>query len=287
VTGTLDSVHATPEGAAWTRRDLASTMVKRLARDADRLRHAFNAPSGTKTRHVILDDFLPEEIAHDVARAFPADHRGFKRRDDFRERKLTSVLLDDQAPILKEITFAFQSPEVIAAIGRITNISTLEPDPKLYAGGLSIMVKGDYLHPHIDNSHDSERSRYRRLNILYYVSPSWTEANGGNFELWDDAVRKPKVLVSRFNRLVVMETNRTSCHSVNEVAVDKQRCCVSNYFFSKESPTGQDYYHVTAFKGRPENLQMRAVFAADTVLRNVAARVLGLGRGRNTVYRPK
>jgi Rps23 Pro-64 3,4-dihydroxylase Tpa1-like proline 4-hydroxylase len=287
VTSAFGTAVATPEGAAWTRHDLASTMVRRLSSDGDRLRQAFHAPSGTNTRHFVYDDFLPEEIAREVGRAFPADCRGFKRRDDFRERKLTSVLLDDLAPILKEITFAFQSPEVIAAIGRLTNISTLEPDPKLYAGGLSIMVKGDYLHPHIDNSHDSERSRYRRLNILYYVSPNWTEANGGNFELWNDTVRKPKLLVSRFNRLVVMETNRTSHHSVNEVLVDKQRCCVSNYFFSKDSPTGEDYYHVTAFKGRPENLWMRAVFAADAAARNVAARVFGAGRGRNTVYRPK
>ena len=287
MTGAFSMPMTTPESVTWTRHDFAVEMVKRLTSDADRFKRAFHAPSGTTTRHVVCDDFLPQKIADEVGRAFPADCTGFRRRDDFRERKRTSVLLDDQAPILKEITFAFQSPEVIAAIGRITGISSLEPDPKLYAGGLSIMLKGDYLQPHIDNSHDSERSRYRRLNLLYYVSPNWAEANGGNFELWNDAVSKPKVLVSKFNRLVIMETNRTSFHSVNEVLVGRPRCCVSNYFFSKDSPTGEDYYHVTAFKGRPENLLMRAVFAADTVSRNIAARVLGVGRGRKTVYRPK
>jgi Rps23 Pro-64 3,4-dihydroxylase Tpa1-like proline 4-hydroxylase len=271
----------------WTGHDLAVEMVQRLTNDADCLRSTFHAPSGTSTRHVVFDDFLPETIARKINSAFPSDCAGFKRREDFRERKLTSVLLDDQSPILKEITFAFQSPEVIAAIGRITGVSSLEPDPKLYAGGLSIMLKGDYLHPHIDNSHDSERSRYRRLNLLYYVSPNWTEANGGNFELWNERVSKPKVLVSKFNRLVIMETNRTSFHSVNEVLVDQPRFCVSNYFFSKDSPTGGDYYHVTAFKGRPENPWMRVVFALDTASRNFAAHTLGLGRGRQTVYRPK
>ncbi len=271
----------------WTKHDFAAEMVKRLTTDADRLACMFQSPNSTTTRHVVCDDFLPQEVAAEVGGAFPSDCAGFKRRDDFRERKCTSVLLDDHASILKEITFAFQSSEVIAAVGRITGISSLEPDPKLYAGGLSIMLRGDYLQPHIDNSHNSERLRYRRLNLLYYVSPNWSDANGGNFELWNERVRKPKVVTSKFNRLVIMETNRTSFHSVNEVLVDQPRCCVSNYFFSKNSPTGGDYYHVTAFKGRPENLWMRTVFAADTVSRNLAARILGVGRGRQTIYRPK
>lgn len=271
----------------FTAQDLAAQMLKRLQSEAERLGGMFRSPSGTNTRHFVCDDFLSAEIATEIGNAFPDDCAGFKARNTFRERKHTSVLLDEQAPILKEITFAFQSPEVIAAIGKLTGMDNLEPDPKLYAGGLSIMLKGDYLHPHIDNSHDADRSRYRRLNLLYYASPDWSDAAGGNFELWDDRVGKPTVIVSRFNRLVVMETNRTSFHSVNKVRVDQHRCCVSNYFFSKESPTGDSYYHVTAFKGRPEDLRMRVVFAADSLLRNVAARTLGVGRGRRTVYRPK
>jgi hypothetical protein len=278
---------ATSFGCARTRQDLAAEIVKRLSIDAERLSRSFQSPDGTSTRHAVCDDFLLQGIADQVAKAFPRDCAGFSVRYNFRERKRTSVLLDQQAPILKEITLAFQSPEVIAAIGRITGISSLEPDPKLYAGGLSIMVKGDYLQPHIDNSHDSDRRRYRRLNLLYYVSPGWTEVNGGNFELWNGRVTQPKVIVSKFNRLVIMETNRTSFHSVNEVLVDQPRCCVSNYFFSKESPTGDDYYHVTAFKGRPENIWMQAVFAVDSVARNLAAHVFGVGRGRQTVYRSK
>jgi Rps23 Pro-64 3,4-dihydroxylase Tpa1-like proline 4-hydroxylase len=285
--GMTEQLMATPLRCAWERQGLAVEIVNRLTMDAERLSRSFQSPDGTNTRHALCDDFLPQEIADQVGQAFPHDCTGFRERSDFRERKRTSVLLDQQAPILKEITFAFQSPEVIKAIGQITGISSLEPDPKLYAGGLSIMLKGDYLQPHIDNSHDSDRQRYRRLNLLYYVSPAWTEANGGNFELWNGRVTKPKVIVSKFNRLVIMETNRTSFHSVNEVLVDQPRCCVSNYFFSKKSPTGDDYYHVTAFRGRPGNVWMHAVFAADSVARNLAANVLGLGRGRQTVYRSK
>ena len=41
------------------------------------------------------------------------------------------------------------------------------------------MTEGDFLNPHIDNSHDAKRERYRRLNLLYYVSPGWESAKRG------------------------------------------------------------------------------------------------------------
>jgi Rps23 Pro-64 3,4-dihydroxylase Tpa1-like proline 4-hydroxylase len=85
---------------------------------------------------------------------------------------------------------------------------------------------GDFLNPHIDNSHDGERKRYRRLNLLYYVSPDWKIENGGNFELWDDERINQKTLTALTNRLVVMETNKISWHSVSPVTTDRPRCCV-------------------------------------------------------------
>ena len=32
------------------------------------------------------------------------------------------------------------------------------------------MPQGNYLKPHLDNSHDRDRKRYRVLNLLYYVT---------------------------------------------------------------------------------------------------------------------
>jgi Rps23 Pro-64 3,4-dihydroxylase Tpa1-like proline 4-hydroxylase len=269
-----------------TREQLSAEMVRRLASERSVLRTQFFEPAGTSTRHFVCDDFLAEDVAQEIASSFPKDFAGFRRRNDFRERKRTSVLLDDQEPILRETTFAFQSTQVVAEIARITDIPALEPDPKLYAGGLSMMEQGDYLQPHIDNSHDSERKRYRRVNLLYYASRAWMNDCGGNFELWDEKVVKPKVIVAKFNRLVVMETTPTSYHSVNTVQIESSpRCCVSNYFFSSVSPTGDEYYHVTEFKGRPGPL--RLLFQVDAILRNFGDQTLGLTRGRSRLYKPK
>src|SRR5690606_23734737 len=127
--------------------------------------------------------------------------------------------------ILSEAIFAFQKPVVIKAVEDITGLRQQKPDPHLYAGGLSLMTKGQFLGPHIDNSHESSRRYYRTLNLLYYVSPGWRLENGGNLELWDRKVSRKVTVPSAFNRLVLMETNRHSWHSVSEVAVDGARAC--------------------------------------------------------------
>jgi Rps23 Pro-64 3,4-dihydroxylase Tpa1-like proline 4-hydroxylase len=200
--------------------------------------------------------------------------------DSFRERKYTSKSFDKFDPLLADITFAIQDPRVVNAVERITGIREQFPDAQLYAGGLSAMGRGHFLGPHIDNSHDAPRKNYRTLNLLYYLTPDWALENGGNLELWDRRVQRHTTIVSRFNRLVIMETNPWSWHSVSEVTVDRLRCCVSNYYFSPRSPTGQDYFNVTAFSARPEQKVRRALAWADGRVRQAVRRVIPAGLGR-------
>lgn len=268
------------------RNELARLIVARLESKRDDIEAQWRAPKDTNTRHFVIDDFLPVEVAREIYDAFPKDANGFFNRESFREKKRTSAHLDQYARILGEITYAFQDPVTVAKVAEIVEFEAIEPDPSLYAGGLSMMFKGDFLNPHLDNSHDGERNRYRRLNLLYYVSPDWKLENGGNFELWDEACKTPKTLVSQFNRLVVMETNRKSWHSVSPVVVDAPRCCVSNYFFSTISPDESDYFHVTSFTGRPEETGKRAVGVVDNALRNAVSKVLKVGRGKGQVNKP-
>ena len=258
---------------------LIHEIIKSLAGHAADIEAQWTNPTGTKTRHFVIDAFLPQDIAVRAYSAFPRDGQGFLSRATFREKKSTSASLADYDPLLADITYALQDPEVVAAIGGLTQMRDLEPDPDLSRGGLSMMFSGDYLNPHIDNSHDAQRNRYRRLNILYYVSPEWNLANGGNFELWDDARKTPKTIVATQNRLVVMETTKLSWHSVSKVNAESARCCVSNYYYSMESPDGDDYYHVTSFDGRPEEPLKKGLSKVDNVLRGVVSKITGKARG--------
>jgi Rps23 Pro-64 3,4-dihydroxylase Tpa1-like proline 4-hydroxylase len=252
----------------------------RLASSAGDIREQWHHPEGTRTRHFVVDDMLPLELCMAAFNAFPKDANGFAKLNSFRERKKTSVNLEDFDPILSAITYAFQDKEIVDLVTNIIGFRQIEPDPVLYAGGLSMMVKGDFLNPHIDNSHDAKRQRYRRLNLLYYVSPDWTLENGGNFELWDEKRVAQKTLVSRVNRLVVMETTKASWHSVSPVVADKPRCCISNYYFSTVSPDEGDYYHVTSFSGRPDQTIKKALGVVDNALRNVISKSLKITTGK-------
>lgn len=267
-----------------TRPDIVKLIVRRLEENEGELRTAFEkSVERVGVRYCALDNLLPEELARSIHTQFPSAGQ-MRLMDSFRERKYTSKNFDAFDPILADITFAIQDPEIVAVVERITGIKDQIPDPSLYAGGLSAMGLGHHLGPHIDNSHEATRQYYRALNLLYYVTPDWTLADGGNLELWDKAVKRKETILSEFNRLVIMETNPWSWHSVEPVRSDRLRCCVSNYYFSPTSPTGQDYFNVTSFSARPEQRTLRALALLDSKLRQAIRRVIPSGIGRKDVY---
>jgi Rps23 Pro-64 3,4-dihydroxylase Tpa1-like proline 4-hydroxylase len=267
--------------------NLTLLLLDKIQASAESIKTQWTNPVGTNTRHFVIDELLDSTICQSIYDAYPKDGNGFFNRESFREKKRTSADLGAYDKILADITYAFQDKRVVDLVATIVGFEQIEPDPKLYAGGLSMMFPGDFLNPHIDNSHDGDRQRYRRLNLLYYVSPDWKIENGGNFELWDEERVNQKTLTALTNRLVVMETNKTSWHSVSKVQVDRPRCCVSNYYFSAISPDSTDYFHVTSFTGRPEEKIKRVLGVADNALRNFVSKTLKIGRGKNLVNKDK
>lgn len=256
------------------------TIYNKLLQNQEELKHAYENPIGTRTRFFVLDDVLHSDDVQEIYKNFDHENDIWFRRSSFREKKSTLAKLGKLHPMISEITDAFHHENIIEIVSRITNIKDLEADPSLYAGGISMMKKGDFLNPHIDNSHDASRKKYRRLNLLFYVTPNWQEPYGGNFELWDERAKNPVILTSKFNRLLVMETRNHTYHSVSPVKADAYRCCVSNYYFSASSPEDFDYYHVTSFTGRPNQLFRRAYGRVDNFLRNQFVRITGISRGK-------
>jgi Rps23 Pro-64 3,4-dihydroxylase Tpa1-like proline 4-hydroxylase len=247
------------------RRNYAQLIADRLTESKKELYAEFHEQN--RIRSCVIDDLLPESLLYELYTAFP-NKEELDCRNNIREFKYTSSQMDRYHPIIEEAIYAFQSPEVIQLIAEITGIPELIPDGKLYAGGISLMDQGCYLNPHIDNSHDQDKQNYRVLNLLYYISPNWEESDGGNLELWDRGMKQqPRVIVSKFNRLVIMATDRKSIHSVNKVQANKSRCCISNYYFSPQSLEGNSYFHSTSFRGRPEDPLNDLVLQADATIR--------------------
>ncbi len=198
------------------RTEYATLILERLSAETDRLREEFS-------RHTVqscfVDDLLPKELALEIFHSFP-DKSTMVLKKSLRENKYVAAQMDEYAPILEEIVYAFQDARVLNAVAEITEIRGMVPDDRLYAGGVSLMAFENFLNPHLDNSHDKDRAMYRVLNLLYYVTPDWSHEQGGNLELWDTGPKGlPRQITSHFNRLALMATHQKSWHSVSHSLV--------------------------------------------------------------------
>jgi Rps23 Pro-64 3,4-dihydroxylase Tpa1-like proline 4-hydroxylase len=251
---------------------IADRIVERLRSEQERIAADYAAAAPP---YFIVDDLLPQDLATAIYQAFPAP-AAMMLRNTFRERKYVSSQMNRCDALVEEAVFAWQDPRLLGLISELTGIAGLEGDRRLYAAGISLMGRGHFLSPHLDNSHDMEGRRYRALNTLYYVSPGWKEECGGSLELWPEGPKgKPVTLPSLFNRLIVIATNRSSWHSVCPIRVDAPRTCVSNYYFSRISPEGADYAHSTSFRGRPDQPLRDWLLRGDTAFRSAARRLIG------------
>jgi len=102
-------------------------------------------------------------------------------------------------------------------------------------------------------------------------------------------VKRQKTIVSKFNRIVLMETTQDSWHSVNKVLTTLPRYCVSNYYFSKNSPNKNNnkYFRVTSFTGRPEENFKRVYGSVDNYFRNKISIILKAGRRKKLINHKK
>ena len=251
--------------------NISNLIAKKLTENKDVLAKQF---AGNKIKAFYIDDLLPLDIAIAAFNNFPSLDK-LKHNSTIRENKYIGVNIDKYNPIISELLLAFQDEEVLKIVQEITQIEGLESDRSFYAAGISAMPQNNFLNPHLDNSHNADRTKYRALNLLYYAAPDWHENNGGNLELWPEGIKKNKqqTFVSKFNKLVVMATDNTSWHSVSPVVVDKTRLCFSNYYFTKTSPIGKPYFNVTTFRGRPEQKLTNIILVADGLLRGLIRKV--------------
>ena len=146
---------------------IADLVVQRLGRE--RMRAAAEFRQSGRVASFILEDGAARGARPRHLRGFPAG------RPPGIEAHIGAVeymgyQMDAYDPLLTHVVYAFQGLRIVRAIGDITGLAGLLPDDKLYAGGISLMTQGQYLNPHLDNSHDIERNNYRVLKsaVLYH-----------------------------------------------------------------------------------------------------------------------
>lgn len=248
-------------------------IVARLRADCVRLKANFGAPAKGRVRCCWLDDLLPDSAVADAQREMPP-LSSMVRRADRKERKYVSANLDTLGPTLRNMVVALAQQPIADMVSEIMGKAHLEVDPRLYNGGVTSMVQGDFMCPHLDNSHDYDRVRRRDVVLLYYLSPDWRPEYGGGLELWSrrrGGTSQP--VAFRSNRLVILETTEASWHSIRPIVGPHPRVSLTTYYYAPAAV--KTPLRLTRFTGWPGEPLRAAMFSTEFHLRNAAARVVG------------
>ena len=140
------------------RKEIADIIFSKLKVNEDLIKES-TLTSIDKIGYFYLDDLLSVDFVKQLFSIFPKMNET-KLRKNIREFKYVGYQMDKYHLLLEEIIYAFQDQRIVNFISDIFTLNEVYPDPNLYAGGISIMKKNNFLNPHIDNSHDDNRKRW-------------------------------------------------------------------------------------------------------------------------------
>lgn len=168
--------------------------------------------------HVVLDDFLGDEISSALEGRFPGpDHPGFVRRD-YREQaarlgQLQRSGFEGVDPAVRHFLAELSGMAFLDFVSLLTGIEGLIPDPHFRGAGISLTLPGGHLALHADFNRDRTRHLERKVTVLYYLAKDWDPAWGGALEMWDEArARCEASYLPIRDRLVVMAHGDTYWH---------------------------------------------------------------------------
>jgi len=179
--------------------------------------------------HAVIDGYLTDEKVRAINAEWPED---WHKEDGKFNRKWSR---DRLPPIAQAAADAVD----IAMIERMTGISDLFADPKLFGAGLHCIPPGGFLKMHVDfNRHP--KGWHRRVNVLIYLNENWRDEWGGHLQLGlgNDA----KLIAPIAGRCVIFETNEQSWHGhpVPLACPDNvQRRSLALYYYTAEPPQGE------------------------------------------------
>ncbi len=131
--------------------------------------------------------------------------------DNRNEKKSSESRWAALGPATRELVTAFNGPDFLDELERVTGIAGLLVDPHLWGGGQHQIGRGGLLQVHADFERHPTLDLHRRVNALLYLNEDWRSEWGGQLELWDDDGPAVKV-EPEIGTLVVFTTTATSRH---------------------------------------------------------------------------
>lgn len=217
--------------------------------------------------HVVIDNFLPVDVAEEILRDFPSPQAvEWKRYDARNEVKLEFSDIGEQPDSIQRLIYELNSHRFLLFLQRLSGIQEpLISDPYLEGGGLHQIESGGFLNIHIDFNKHKLTKLDRRINLLLYFNKNWKDEYNGHLELWNqDVTACEKKIAPIFNRCVIFNTTDFSYHGHPEPLRTPNgvtRKSIALYYYSNGRPASEinlDNY-TTGFKDRPnENTSSKA-----------------------------
>lgn len=264
------------------RADARSPLVRPL--DRARLRDEFEA--GTPFPHVLIDGFLDDAFALEVADAYPTFDEAARIGHHFQAlNEKGKVQITDSSLFpepVRRLNEALAAPEFLADLEAITGIPNLVADPELSGGGMHVTGPRGRLDVHVDFNYLEDRQLYRRLNLLLYLNRNWEPDWGGAIELWDETVStKVRAFEPKLNRCVLFETSEHSFHGVEPVSCPPgvTRASFAAYYYTRQPPAGYaGRAHSTIFKARPNERLRKYVLMPALRVKDLASDLRRMAR---------
>jgi Rps23 Pro-64 3,4-dihydroxylase Tpa1-like proline 4-hydroxylase len=190
--------------------------------------------------HVLIDDFLPIELAeriHEEARAVAGNVNA--SNDITQRQKVACTDWDAFQESTFDLIAWFNSAKFIGPLEKIVGIDGLFGDPSLEGGGIHQTSRGGFLKMHTDFNWNSKLRADRRINILYYLNKDWRPEYRGELILSKLGEKKQKIIEPLFNRLVIFNTNDETLHGHPfplQFPDDYPRTSIAMYYYSAGLP---------------------------------------------------
>ena len=215
---------------------------------ASRQDYSTSYASAKPFRHLVIDDFLSEEVAKHMLADFPS----FESRYALNEMgevggKAVRMDVRDVSARYRELDAYLQTTEFLDFISKVTGIPNLLYDPDYVGGGTHENRDGQGLDQHVDFNFHPGTKWHRRLNLIVYLNPEWQSEWGGNLQLqadpWNGNTSGPTI-APLFNRAVVFETTENSWHGFSTIHLPAAKKSLSRksfaiYLYTKERPTAE------------------------------------------------
>lgn len=248
-----------------TTQTLPILLTNGLSLDADQAKvvgcaHNVTYVSAEPFSHIVIDNFLPEQLINEILIHFPQEPTGTEVHYEkgYKGLHKRQINPNDCDHYLKNVFSFFNSAPMLQFFESLTSIDGLIPDPYFTGGGLHETKKGGLLGVHADFRINKKLHVERRINAIIYLNKDWKKEYGGNLELWDKQMSKCEAQIEPiFNRCVVFNTDHDSNHGHPEPLNTPEhitRKSIALYYYTASMKVYDDHTeHRTIYKPRPKD----------------------------------